>query len=92
MPQEGGVAREHPPTLVFINQLRQKIGVVYGNDEVTAGGHALKYYSSVRLEVRRQVPKVSTSVTDSRRASVLAGCFFLRTTRRCDIESTDAIS
>ena len=57
MPQEGGAAREHPPTLVFINQLRQKIGVVYGNDEVTAGGHALKYYSSVRLEVRRQVPK-----------------------------------
>ena len=53
MPQEGGAAREHPPTLVFINQLRQKIGVVYGNDEVTAGGHALKYYSSVRLEVRR---------------------------------------
>lgn len=38
---------------VFINQLRLKVGVVYGNPEVTAGGNALKYYASVRLDVRR---------------------------------------
>ena len=38
---------------LFINQLRQKVGVVYGNPEVTAGGNALKYYASVRLDVRR---------------------------------------
>ena len=38
---------------VFINQLREKIGVVYGNPEVTPGGRALKFYSSVRMEVRR---------------------------------------
>lgn len=38
---------------VFINQLRLKVGVIYGNPEVTAGGNALKYYASVRLDVRR---------------------------------------
>ncbi|MBX3130240.1 MAG: recombinase RecA [Polyangiaceae bacterium] len=40
-------------TLIFINQLRQKIGVVFGSPETTPGGTALKYYSSVRLDVRR---------------------------------------
>jgi recombination protein RecA len=39
--------------MVFINQLREKIGVVFGNPEVTPGGRALKFYSSVRLDVRR---------------------------------------
>jgi recombination protein RecA len=39
--------------VVFINQLREKVGVVYGNPEVTTGGRALKFYSSVRMEVRR---------------------------------------
>lgn len=38
---------------IFINQLREKVGVIYGNPEVTTGGRALKFYSSVRLEVRR---------------------------------------
>ncbi len=38
---------------IFINQLREKVGVMYGNPEVTPGGRALKFYSSVRLEVRR---------------------------------------
>lgn len=40
-------------TLVFINQLRLKVGTFYGNPEVTSGGNALKYYASVRLDVRR---------------------------------------
>ena len=40
-------------TVIFINQLRQKIGVMYGNPETTTGGNALKYYSSVRLDIRR---------------------------------------
>ena len=39
--------------VVFINQLREKVGVMYGNPEVTTGGRALKFYSSVRIEVRR---------------------------------------
>ncbi len=40
-------------TAIFINQLREKVGVMFGNPETTAGGRALKYYSSVRLDVRR---------------------------------------
>ena len=39
--------------VIFINQLREKVGVMYGNPEVTTGGRALKYYSSVRIDVRR---------------------------------------
>ena len=39
--------------MVFINQLREKIGVVFGNPEVTPGGRALKFYSSVRIDLRR---------------------------------------
>jgi recombination protein RecA len=40
-------------TVVFLNQLRQKIGVTYGNPETTTGGNALKFYASVRLDIRR---------------------------------------
>jgi recombination protein RecA len=40
-------------TVIFLNQLRQKIGVSYGNPEVTTGGNALKFYASVRLDIRR---------------------------------------
>ena len=39
--------------VIFINQLREKIGIVFGNPEVTPGGRALKFYSSVRLDIRR---------------------------------------
>jgi recombination protein RecA len=40
-------------TVIFINQIRMKIGVVFGNPETTTGGNALKFYSSVRLDIRR---------------------------------------
>lgn len=40
-------------TVIFLNQLRQKIGVSYGNPETTTGGNALKYYASIRLDIRR---------------------------------------
>jgi recombination protein RecA len=40
-------------TIIFINQLRQKIGIMFGNPETTTGGNALKYYASVRLDIRR---------------------------------------
>jgi len=48
-----GVVARTNTTLVFINQVREKIGVVFGNPETTTGGRALKFYSSVRIEVRR---------------------------------------
>ncbi|QDZ19760.1 RecA DNA recombinase [Chloropicon primus] len=41
-------------TVVFLNQLRQKVGVIFGNPEITSGGNALKFYSSVRLDIRRK--------------------------------------
>src|SRR5205823_2965589 len=46
------VARSNT-SLVFINQLREKIGVVFGNPETTPGGRALKFYASVRIDIRR---------------------------------------
>jgi len=53
--------------VIFINQLREKVGVVYGNPEVTTGGRALKFYSSVRMEVRRvEAIKNGTEVVGSR--------------------------
>ncbi|HVJ22270.1 MAG TPA: recombinase RecA [Polyangiaceae bacterium] len=48
-----GIVSKTQSTIIFINQLRQKIGVVFGNPETTAGGQAMKYYASVRLDVRR---------------------------------------
>ena len=48
-----GVAHRTDTTLMFINQLRQKIGVTFGNPETTTGGNALKFYASMRLDVRR---------------------------------------
>ncbi len=48
-----GIVGKTGTVVIFINQLRLKVGVVYGNPEVTAGGNALKYYSSVRIDVRR---------------------------------------
>ena len=48
-----GVIGKTNTTVIFINQLRMKIGVMYGNPETTTGGNALKYYASVRLEIKR---------------------------------------
>jgi recombination protein RecA len=47
------VVSRNQSTVVFINQIRMKIGVVFGNPETTTGGHALKFYASVRLDIRR---------------------------------------
>jgi len=48
-----GVISKTNTAVIFINQLREKVGVVFGNPEVTPGGRALKFYSSVRIEIRR---------------------------------------
>jgi len=48
-----GIINKSNTVAIFINQLREKVGVIYGNPEVTTGGRALKFYSSVRMEVRR---------------------------------------
>ena len=62
-----GAINQTKTAVVFTNQLRQKIGVMFGNPETTPGGLALKFYASVRLDVRRiQSIKVGAEVTGSR--------------------------
>ena len=51
-----GILAKTKTVCIFINQLRQKIGIVYGNPETTPGGQALKFYCSVRLDIRRKKP------------------------------------
>ncbi len=48
-----GIVSKSKTTVVFINQIRMKIGIMFGNPETTTGGNALKFYSSVRIEIRR---------------------------------------
>ena len=48
-----GVVNKSNCTIIFINQLREKVGIMFGNPETTPGGRALKFYSSVRLDIRR---------------------------------------
>ncbi len=68
-----GVAAKTGTTLIFINQLRQKIGVVFGNPETTTGGNALKFYASVRIDVRRigPVKQSEESIGSRTRAKVV---------------------
>ncbi len=62
-----GAISKNNCTVVFINQLRQKIGVMYGNPETTPGGLALKYYASVRIDVRRiETLKANGEMTGNR--------------------------
>jgi recombination protein RecA len=62
-----GVIKQTNTTVIFTNQLRMKIGVMFGNPETTSGGNALKFYASVRLDIRRiQAIKAGGDVTGNR--------------------------
>lgn len=62
----GAISKSHC-CLIFVNQIRMKIGVMYGNPETTTGGNALKFYASVRMEIRRvESLKQGTEVTGNR--------------------------
>lgn len=63
----GAINKTHC-TLIFINQLREKIGVMFGNPETTTGGNALKFYASVRLDIRRigQIKEGADNITGNR--------------------------
>ncbi len=65
-----GVTHRTGTTIMFINQLRMKIGVVFGSPETTTGGEALKYYASVRLDVRRGSPVKNGDETIGNRTRV----------------------
>src|SRR5205085_10514500 len=65
--QLAGNIRRANCAAIFINQIREKIGVMFGNPETTPGGRALKFWSSVRLEVRRtETVKIGTDAVGSR--------------------------
>ena len=68
-----GVIDKTSTTVIFINQLREKLGVMFGNPETTTGGNALKYYASVRLDVRRvgQIKDGDTVVGNRTRVKVV---------------------
>lgn len=62
-----GIISKSNTTVIFVNQVREKIGIVFGNPETTPGGRALKFYSSIRLEVRRaETIKVGTEIVGHR--------------------------
>jgi recombination protein RecA len=65
-----GIVSRSATCLIFINQVREKIGVMFGNNEVTTGGRALKFYSSVRMEIRRELPIKDGDQTVGNRAKV----------------------
>lgn len=68
-----GIISKSNTTVVFINQIRMKIGVMFGNPETTTGGNALKFYSSVRIEVRRsaQIKKGEEVIGNQTKAKVV---------------------
>ncbi|MBU1149249.1 DNA recombination/repair protein RecA, partial [Patescibacteria group bacterium] len=68
-----GIVSKTNTVVIFINQIRMKIGVFFGNPETTTGGTALKFYSSVRIEVRRraQIKKVDRIIGNRVKAKVV---------------------
>ena len=60
----GSISRSNT-TVIFINQLRMKIGVMFGNPETTTGGNALKFYASVRMDIRRTAIKEAETAIEA---------------------------
>ncbi len=59
-----GVLNQNKCAMIFINQLREKVGVLYGNPETTSGGRALKFYASIRIDIRRtEAIKTGSDIT-----------------------------
>ncbi len=56
MRKMSGILSKSNTTIIFINQIREKVGVIYGNPETTSGGRALKFYSTIRIDIRRAEP------------------------------------
>ena len=67
-----GAISKSNSVVIFINQLREKVGVMFGNPETTSGGRALKFYASVRLDIRRgeQLKQGSEAIGNRTRAKV----------------------
>lgn len=62
-----GIISKTNSVVIFINQIREKVGIIFGNPEVTPGGRALKFYSSVRLEIRRgETIKLGTDIVGNK--------------------------
>lgn len=62
-----GIAQKNNCAILFINQLREKVGVMFGNPETTTGGRALKFYATVRIEIRKsEAVKTGTDITGNK--------------------------
>ncbi|MEE3928416.1 recombinase RecA [Mycoplasmopsis ciconiae] len=68
-----GTLNKNKVTVIFVNQIREKVGVVFGNPEVTSGGRALKFYSTIRMEVRKgtQISEGKDSIGNEIRIKVV---------------------
>lgn len=68
-----GVINRSKTTVIFINQIRMKIGVMFGNPETTTGGNALKFYASVRMDIRRisQIKQADAVIGNRTRVKVV---------------------
>jgi recombination protein RecA len=65
-----GIVSRSNTCIVFINQIREKIGVMFGSNETTTGGRALKFYASIRMDIRREMPIKEGDVTVGNRTKV----------------------
>lgn len=84
-----GMMNQNDCTAIFINQLRLKVGVMYGNPETTPGGYALKFYSSVRIEIRKsEVIKNGTDIVGNKVNVKIVKNKVAPPYRKCQLEIT----